>query len=87
MKKIIESTNWGFIVPGGRQLARLGAIGQHGPNLPRATRVDSKTRWRPSGAQLGRSLRPGHASTLHLASGGVHNVNVVVVVGRATEGQ
>ena len=45
-------------------------------------RVDSKTMWRPSGAQLGRSLRPAVARDFdNLASGDVHDVDVVITGG------
>ena len=52
-------------------------------------RVDSKTMWRPSGAQLGRSLRPeSRVISTMLAGGGVHDVDVVIAVGTApTEGE
>ena len=53
-------------------------------------RVDSKTIWRPSGAQLGRSLR--HQSRgvrlMMCCEVGVHDVDIVVAIGAApAEGQ
>ena len=52
-------------------------------------RVDSKTMWRPSGAQLGRSLRPeSRVISTMLRVLGIHDVDVVVAVGPApTEGE
>src|SRR5713226_2727488 len=77
-----------LVVTGGRQLARLGAIGEHGPDLARAAagRFKNKvpTVGRPTGA-FGAALVA--RQLYNLAGSRVHDVNVVVVIGSTpTEG-
>src|SRR6266851_3896466 len=73
-----------FVVTGSGKLPRLGAIGQHGPDLPGAGTRGFKNKvpsiWSPTGALVA----PGVARQFYdLTAGNFHHV-YIVVAGRAT---
>src|SRR5712691_187154 len=78
-----------FIVAAGRQLVRLRTVCQHGPDLPGAAAGRFENQVAAIGGPAGTLVAALVAGQLDdLPRGGVHDVDVVVVVGPApTEGQ
>src|SRR5260370_23019591 len=73
-----------FVVAGSGKLPRLGAVGQHGPDLPGAGTRGFKNKvpsiWSPTGAFVASCVV---GQFYDLAAGDFHDVDVVIIAGPA----